>query len=50
LCNYNIRVWDPRDKLAVVEKTLLGLFFDVVQVQLLPLVAEQELVATWVEF
>ena len=47
--HYNIRVWHPVDELAVVEQALLCLLLDAVQVELLPLVSEEELGATWVQ-
>lgn len=47
--NHNIRVGHPVYELAVIEKALLRLLLDTVEVELLPLVAEEELGATWVE-
>lgn len=49
LCNHDIRVWNPRHVLAVVEQRLFLLLFDVVQVELLALVTEQELGAARVQ-
>ena len=49
LCDNDVRVGNPRDELAVVQETLLALILDVVDVELFPLVTEEELVATWVE-
>lgn len=49
LSNDNVGVWNPVDEFAVVQKSLLLLFFDVVEMELSPLVSEQELVSTWVE-
>lgn len=49
LSDNNVGVWNPVDELAVVQKSLLLLFLDVVEMKLSPLVSEQELVTTWVE-
>ena len=49
LSDNNVGVWNPVDELAVVQKSLLLLFLDVVEMKLSPLVSEQELVTTWVQ-
>ena len=49
LSNNHIGVWDPADILAVIEQSLLLLLLDVVEMQLSPLVSEQQLVASWVQ-
>lgn len=49
LGNNDIGIWDPVDELAVVEQALLGLLLNTVEVELLALVAEEELRATGVQ-
>ena len=49
LRNDDIGIWNPVDEFAVVQKRLLLLFLDVVEMELSPLVSEQKLVTTWVE-
>ena len=45
----DVRVGHPAHILAVVEKGLLLLLFDVIEVELSTLVSEEELVTTWIQ-